>query len=88
MSNLQLSEKLLLGALDDCLGQAAELERENVALKHDIERAIANDTEHLNEIAALREALELARSWVATRLGDTHEDLQKIDRALKASKPS
>ena len=31
-------------------------------------------------------ALELARSWVAIRLGDTHDDLQKIDAAIRKAK--
>ena len=34
----------------------------------------------------LLEALELARSWVAIRLGDTHEDLIKIDAAIAKAK--
>jgi hypothetical protein len=34
----------------------------------------------------LLDALELARSWVALRLGDTHEDLMKIDAAIRKAK--
>ena len=34
----------------------------------------------------LLEALVLARSWVAVRLGDTHDDLRKIDAAIKKAR--